>query len=120
MARILLAEDDNAMRQWLVKALVQAGHDVVDCSNGKDALLQIHKTKNFDLLLTDIVMPGVDGIELAKRTQGLIPNIKTMFITGFSGMNVGTSEKDTHTHYTMAKPFHLRDMVKQVETILNG
>ena len=119
MAKILLAEDDDSMRGWLVKALTKVGHDVVDCANGHDALLQIHKSKDFDLLLTDIVMPGVDGIELAKKTKDLLPNIHTLFITGFSGMNLGSHEKDAHT-YVMNKPFHLNDLVAQVNRVLKA
>lgn len=117
MSKILLAEDDDSMRQWLCKALSAANHEVVDCANGHDALLQLHKTPDFDLLLTDIVMPRVDGIELSKKATALYPSIKIMFITGFSGMNVGIQDKSSHTH-VMAKPFHLKDLVAQVEQLL--
>ena len=117
MSKILIAEDDDPMRAWLCKALTAAGHDVVDCANGHDALLQLHKTPDFDLILTDIVMPRMDGIELSKKAIALCPAIKTMFITGFSGMNVGIKEKTDHTQ-VMAKPFHLKDLVAQVEQLL--
>jgi len=121
MAKILLAEDDHAMRTFLCAALQKAGHDVVDCENGKDAWLQIHKNKDFDLLLTDIVMPGMDGIELSQKATKNIPSIKTMFITGFSAVSVGKDAKKDHTdHHTkiMSKPFHLKDLINEVETLL--
>lgn len=117
MPKILLAEDDHALRQWLLKALREAGHTVIDCANGKDALLQLHKHHDFDLLLTDIVMPGIDGVELAQKARALFPDMKTMFITGFAGMSVGIDDKNPHTQI-MAKPFHLKDLVRQVATLL--
>ena len=68
MAHILLAEDDNSLRQFLAKALARAGHAVVDCADGNDAMAEImDKTREFYLLLADIVIPRLDGIELARR-----------------------------------------------------
>ncbi|MGK0265828.1 MAG: two-component system cell cycle response regulator CpdR, partial [Maricaulis sp.] len=62
MCKILLAEDDDSMRDFLAKALKRAGHDVTVCSDGEEGLDAIgEKAAQFDLLLTDIVMPGVDG-----------------------------------------------------------
>lgn len=119
MAKILLAEDDHAMRTWLAKALTNAGHDVSDFSNGADAFTQLNSNPDYDLLLTDIVMPGMDGIELAKKTQTLLPHIKTMFITGFAGMNLGNTPETTHS-ITMAKPFHLSELVSQVNALLDS
>ena len=66
MAHILLAEDDESLRKFLAQALVKAGHAVTDFGDGSDAY-ECLKGFRFDLLLTDIVMPGMDGIELAKR-----------------------------------------------------
>src|SRR3954468_5087719 len=66
MAHILLAEDDESLRKFLAAALVKAGHAVTDFGDGAEAYECI-KGYTFDLLLTDIVMPGMDGIELAKK-----------------------------------------------------
>jgi two-component system cell cycle response regulator CpdR len=66
MAQILLAEDDESLRKFLAAALVKAGHDVTDYGDGAEAW-EAAQGVAFDLLLTDIVMPGMDGIELAKR-----------------------------------------------------
>ena len=66
MAHILLAEDDESLRKFLAAALVKAGHVVTDFGDGGEAWECIQGF-TFDLLLTDIVMPGMDGIELAKR-----------------------------------------------------
>ena len=64
MARILLAEDDGSLRGFLTRALERAGHQVIDCENGDDAIDALEHGP-YDLLLTDIVMPGADGIEVA-------------------------------------------------------
>ncbi len=83
--KILLAEDDNDMRRFLVKALQQAGFAVASFDNGLSAYDQL-RVEPFELLLTDIVMPEMDGIELARRATELDPDIKVMFITGFAAV----------------------------------
>src|SRR5580698_3964353 len=85
MAHILLAEDDESLRKFLAAALVKAGHAVTDFGDGGDAY-ECLKGDSFDLLLTDIVMPGMDGIELAKRAAELNDGLKIMFITGFAAV----------------------------------
>ena len=85
MAKILLAEDDNDMRRFLVKALQNAGYDVISFDNGLSAYQRLRE-EPFELLLTDIVMPEMDGIELARRASELDPDIKIMFITGFAAV----------------------------------
>ena len=83
MSKILLAEDDIDMRRFLVKALQNAGFDVISYDNGLSAYQRLRE-EPFELLLTDIVMPEMDGIELARRAAELDPDIKIMFITGFA------------------------------------
>src|SRR6266566_2360682 len=77
MAKIILAEDDNDMRRFLVKALQNAGYDVISFDNGLSAYQRLRE-EPFELLLTDIVMPEMDGIELARRASELDPDIKIM------------------------------------------
>ena len=85
MSKILLAEDDTDMRRFLVKALQNAGFDVISYDNGLSAYQRLRE-EPFELLLTDIVMPEMDGIELARRAAELDPDIKIMFITGFAAV----------------------------------
>ena len=85
MPKILLAEDDVDMRRFLVKALQNAGFEVMSCDNGLSAYQRLRE-EPFELLLTDIVMPEMDGIELARRAAELDPDIKIMFITGFAAV----------------------------------
>jgi two-component system cell cycle response regulator CpdR len=117
MSRILLAEDDNDMRRFLVKALQSAGHDVVAFDNGRSAYERIRE-EPFTLLLTDIVMPEMDGIELARRSTELDPDLKVMFITGFAAVALNPDSKAPKNAKVLSKPFHLRDLVNEIERML--
>jgi two-component system cell cycle response regulator CpdR len=117
MQRIILAEDDESMRRFLVKALERAGYDVVSFSNGVEAYECLCK-KAFTLLLTDIVMPEMDGIELAKRASELQPQMKIMFITGFAAVALHPDSKAPREARILSKPVHLRELVREVDRLL--
>ena len=108
--KILLAEDDNDMRRFLVKALQNAGYDVASFDNGLSAYNRLRE-EPFELLLTDIVMPEMDGIELARRATELDPEIKVMFITGFAAVALNPDFQAPRDAKVLSKPFHLRDLV---------
>ena len=97
MLHILLAEDDEVMREYLTRALTRSGYRVTAVDRGT-AALPLLDTEHFDLLLTDIVMPEMDGIELAQRAAALVPDLRVMFITGF----------------------HLRDLVMEVDRLFHA
>src|SRR5215470_7449272 len=118
MARILLAEDDHSMRVFLARALERAGHAVAAAADGEAALAALSGRGPFDLLIADIVMPGLDGIELARRATELKPGLRVMFITGFAGVTLSGGRVAARTTKLLSKPFHLRDLVAQVERIL--
>src|ERR1700680_699214 len=117
MSRILLAEDDSDMRRFLAKALQNAGHDVVAFDNGRSAYERIRE-EPFTLLLTDIVMPEMDGIELARRATELDPDLKVMFITGFAAVALNPDSNAPKDAKVLSKPFHLKDLVNEVEKLL--
>jgi two-component system, cell cycle response regulator CpdR len=117
MARILLAEDDEDLRRFLVKALENAGHSVSAFGEGASAFEEI-KQDNFDLLLTDIVMPEMDGIELARRAAELDPGLKIMFITGFAAVALNPDSRAPKDAKVLSKPFHLRDLVNEVNRLM--
>jgi two-component system, cell cycle response regulator CpdR len=116
-ARILLAEDDNDMRRFLVKALQHAGFSVTSFDNGLAAYDQL-RTEPFELLLTDIVMPEMDGIELARRATELDPDLKVMFITGFAAVALNPDNQAPSQAKILSKPFHLRELVNEVQRLL--
>lgn len=113
MVRILLAEDEDAMRQYLARALERAGYDVVSVDRGT-AALPLLETERFDLLLTDIVMPEMDGIELAQLAAKIAPDMRVMFITGFAAVTLKAG-KALPQAKVLSKPFHLRDLVLEVD-----
>ena len=113
--RILLAEDDEAMRGYISRALENAGHSVVAVDRGTEAV-PLLETQRFDLLLSDIVMPEMDGIELAQRCAEVSPRTKVMFITGFAAVTLKASREQPQAK-VLSKPFHLRDLVLEVERI---
>lgn len=117
MAQILLAEDDETLRRFLAQALTRAGHVVADFGAG-DLAFESLGSQRFDLLLTDIVMPGMDGIELAKRAVELLPSLKIMFITGFAAVALHPSAGAPKQARVLSKPFHLREIVAAVDRML--
>jgi len=117
MAKIILAEDDEDMRRFLARALERAGHQVTAFSEGASAFEEI-KQADFDLLLTDIVMPEMDGIELARRAAELDPSLKIMFITGFAAVALHPDSKAPKDAKVLSKPFHLRDLVAEVDRMI--
>lgn len=117
MCRILLAEDDDSMRGFLERALGKAGYEVISFANGEDAFDRLRQ-EPFTLLLTDIVMPRMDGIELARRAAEIDPELKIMFITGFAAVILNSENTAPKEARVLSKPFHLKDLVREVERLL--
>ncbi|MGV3512653.1 MAG: cell cycle two-component system response regulator CpdR [Novosphingobium sp.] len=115
MIRILLAEDEEAMRTYLTRALENAGYSVVAVDRGT-AAIPLLENETFDLLLSDIVMPEMDGIELAQRCSEISPGTKVMFITGFAAVTLKANREAPQAR-VLSKPFHLKDLVLEVERV---
>lgn len=118
MYSILLAEDDRSLRAFLSRALKKAGYDVTAVGDG-DAAMELIRGKVFDLLLSDIVMPGMDGIELSRRAAHLQPGIRVMFITGFAAVALNARNNAPEGAQILSKPFHLRDLVAEVNRFMD-
>ena len=117
MANILLAEDDESLRRFLAAALVKAGHAVTDFGDGEAAFECLKSMAAFDLLLTDIVMPGVDGIEVARVAAAKQPAPRIMFITGFAAVALSNGRAPEGAK-VLSKPVHLREIVAEVERMM--
>ena len=113
MLRILLAEDDQVMREYLTRALQRSGYAVTAVDRGT-AAIPLLETESFDLLLTDIVMPEMDGIELAQRAGEMCKDLRVMFITGFAAVTLKAGKTMPQAR-VLSKPFHLRDLVMEVD-----
>ena len=115
MIRILLAEDDRVMREYLTRALERSGYAVSAVDRGT-AAIPLLQTEPFDLLLTDIVMHEMDGIELAQKASAIDPAIRVMFITGFAAVALQGGRTAPEAKL-LSKPFHLKDLVMEVDRI---
>ena len=118
MIRILLAEDDESMRLYLARALERVGYDVTAVDRGT-AAIPFLENERFDLLLTDIVMPEMDGIELAQRAAEISPDVRVMFITGFAAVALKAGRR-TPEAKVLSKPFHLKDLVMEVDRMFQS
>jgi two-component system cell cycle response regulator CpdR len=116
MSRILLAEDDDSLRGFLARALERAGHDVTACADGDEAVTFLDEP--WDLLLTDIVMPGLDGIEVARQAASKHPGLRIMFITGFAAVALAAGDKAPAGSKVLSKPIHLREIDTEVERMI--
>jgi len=101
------------MRAYLTRALERSGYEVVAVATGAQAVPHIDSDR-FDLLLTDIVMPEMDGIELAQHAAAIAPEMRIMFITGFAAVTLKAG-KAVPQAKVLSKPFHLRELVLEVE-----
>jgi two-component system, cell cycle response regulator CpdR len=117
MPKILLAEDDDSLRRFLAKALERAGYEVRSCPDGETAIAALGDGP-YDLLLTDIVMPGVDGIEVAREAADRQPGLRIMFITGFAAVALAAGSRAPEGAKILAKPVHLREIVSEVERMV--
>jgi len=84
MARILIAEDEQALRFWMSTALRVMGYEIVDTADGRAAWNCLQRDQRFDLVITDVQMPHMNGIELAERISQAHPQLPIMIITAFS------------------------------------
>jgi len=115
MFRILLAEDEQVMREYLARALERSGYEVIAVDSGT-AAAPLLEAERFDLLLTDIIMPEMDGIQLAHHCNMVSPTTDVIFITGFSGVALRAGASIPNAKI-LAKPFHLKDLVLEVERL---
>lgn len=117
MLSVLVVEDDMPMRSVIARMLQNSGFKVTSVGDAEQALEEVKEHK-FDLLLTDIVMPGMDGIELARTVSKENPNMQIVFISGFASVAKQDKEFPHKKTKLLSKPFNLRDMVSEVKTIL--
>ena len=119
MAKILLAEDDRAVSAFVIRALAHGGHDVTAAMDGLAALARL-ADERFDLLLTDIVMPGLDGIALALKASKDFPDMRILLMTGFAAERQRAHNLEALIHRVIAKPFSLDEICAAVDEALRA
>jgi two-component system cell cycle response regulator CpdR len=124
MARILIAEDEDALRALCARALTTDGHDVKSTRDGSEALEVLSRDAGrFDLLLTDIRMPIMDGIALALAAARDFPDMTVLMMTGYADQRERAHGLDALIHDVITKPFTiatLRAAVNKALTIGAG
>jgi CheY-like chemotaxis protein len=121
MAQILLAEDDDAVRAFVARALELAGHEVVSAEDGGLAAEAIEAAGGrFDLLLSDIRMPVMDGIALALHVGARFPEVTIVLMTGFADQRERAFGLEALVYDVIAKPFSLKGLVEKVDDALRG
>ena len=118
--RILFVDDENSVRTFALKALRKKGYDVVGCNSAENALEVLQTDKNFQLLITDMVMPGLNGIELSHEVLEQIPNIKIILASGYSEDILKGEFTDIDNLSFIPKPFSLSDLTQKVYEVLKS
>ncbi len=120
MARILVIEDDEQVREVLRKMLEGAGYDVEDAPDGVEGV-QTYKEDPADLVITDLFMPEKDGVETIRELQRDYPDVKVIAITGVRGSFSRIPAADNlGAKRTFVKPFSSKEMLEAVEEVLSG
>lgn len=114
---ILVADDEPAVRQFVERALNYAGYAVTAVPDGNAALEELAK-RSYDLLLTDIVMPDLDGIALSLKVAKDYPKTKILMMSGYANQRQRAHNLDFLAHEVISKPFTLEDITKRVGTAL--
>jgi CheY-like chemotaxis protein len=118
MARIMIAEDEAAVRTLLMRALAQDGHAVESAPDGAAALERLSAAEPFDLLLTDIQMPMMDGIALALAAKRDHPTLTVMLMTGYTDQRERAQSLKALIHDIVQKPFSVAEIRAAVQSAL--
>ncbi|WP_419903687.1 response regulator [Kiloniella sp.] len=117
MAKILIAEDDNAVRSFVARALTHRKHEVKAVGDGMQALEALGEDK-YDLLITDIVMPGLDGIGLSLKVAKDAPDMPVLLMTGYSAEKQRAHNLEELIFKVVTKPFSLQEICSAAEEAL--
>ena len=121
MARILIAEDDDNVRAFVARALAHAGHEVVEAEDGGLASeVMLEEGGRFDLLLSDIKMPVMDGIALALNVASSWPEVTILLMTGFADQRERAHGLEALIYDVIPKPFSLQVLMDKVADALAG
>jgi len=119
MARILIAKDDDTVRSLVMRALGEDGHDLTATADGAAALDALDRNNgDFDLLLTDVKMPAMDGVALALAAGRGHPEVTIMLMTGYADQRERTRGLDALVHDVIAKPFSVEQIKGAVREAL--
>ena len=110
MPRVLIVDDEESMRMLVARAIAMDGHDIATAQDGAEALEILSEQGAFDLLLTDIQMPVMDGIALALAAARDFPDLTILLMTGFADQRERASGLNAIAHDVITKPFTVADI----------
>ncbi|MBB4350845.1 MULTISPECIES: response regulator [Rhizobiaceae] len=119
MARILITEDEESLRRFVARALRLDGHETFEAGDGAEGLEKLDEG-SYDLLLSDIRMPVMDGIELAHQASARFPEMKILLMTGYAEQRERADDLASKIVDVVPKPFALPDIRKAVARALAG
>ena len=119
-ARILFVEDEKSVRTFAVRALKKKGYEVVDSDSAENALNILQNDKNFDLLITDMVLPGISGAQLTNQVKKIMPDLLVILASGYSEDIAQKEVDNTYQFEFITKPYSLDDLTAKVFSVLNN
>lgn len=117
--RILIADDEEAVREFVRRAMEHGGYHADVAADGLQALEALHRGEEYDLLITDIVMPGLDGIELALKAAKDFPDLTILMMTGYAAEKQRAYGLESLIHKVLSKPFSLKQITEAVREALS-
>ena len=119
-ARILFVEDEDSVRTFAVRALKKKGYEVIDSNSAENALEILENDTDFDLLLTDMVLPGMSGAQLTNIIKEKMPSVAVILASGYSEDIARKDVDNTHEFEFITKPYSLGDLTAKVYEVLNN
>jgi len=113
---ILVAEDESVVRDLVMRMLSERGFGVLTADDGYEALRILSEKRPIDVLFADIVMPGMDGVQLARQAKLMRPEIKVLFATGY--VQKATERNAIHVGRVLYKPLRQAEVIREVESLL--
>jgi two-component system, NtrC family, response regulator HydG len=117
MGRILIADDHDALRRGLARALREAGHDVEEAPNGNAAITLLHES-HFDVVVSDLKMGGSDGLDVLRTTKTLHPTTSVILMTAFGSVNTAVEAMKIGAFDYVQKPFEVEEMEVKIQKAL--
>jgi DNA-binding NtrC family response regulator len=117
MGRILIADDHDALRRGLARALSEAGHEIDEAANGNAAIAKLHESY-FDVVLSDLKMGGSDGLDVLRTTKSLHPSTAVILMTAFGSVTTAVEAMKSGAFDYVQKPFEIEEMEVKIEKAL--
>jgi len=117
LPKILLVEDETRLRKVLKKVLIAEGYDVIACASAEKAIVEF-KNQKCDLIISDLVMPGMNGIQLLKKAKRIKPDVKMIVITAYGSYETAQQALKLGVYDYIEKPFNLNDLRMNIKKVL--